>query len=114
MSAFEVFPYDIERLKAILADKSLSDPEQVAQKVHVQYFAEYLVAQGASTILVEQCYVDHDFLDDFAAYYVKCFREYARFCTRLHFFRNAFAADDFRASLIGSNPGLTVTDLQRG
>lgn len=41
-------------------------------------------------MLVEHRYVDRDYLEDFAAYYVSCFRPYERFCQRLHFFDELF------------------------
>jgi hypothetical protein len=41
---------------------------------------------GARAIVVEPTYVDGDYLDDFASYYVKCFAAYNRLCKRIHFF----------------------------
>ena len=50
------------------------------------YLAGYLSAVGARSIVVEPVYVEGDYLDDFASYYVKCFTPYERFCKRVHFF----------------------------
>lgn len=53
----------------------------------ILYIHNYLSHLKCAKIVVEKEYVDRDYLDDFAAYYVKCFKEYERFCRRLHFFR---------------------------
>ncbi len=49
----------------------------------------------ARTIVVEHEYVDGDYLDDFASYYVKCFASYKSRCKRLHFFSHSFDEDGF-------------------
>jgi len=49
----------------------------------------------ARTIVVEHEYVDGDYLDDFASYYVKCFKPYDRLCNRVHFFSQSFDEDRF-------------------
>jgi hypothetical protein len=53
----------------------------VERKLHAEYFREYFAEIEARTIVVEQEYVDHDFLEDFAAYYARCFASYSRYCT---------------------------------
>lgn len=39
-------------------------------------------------MVVEDNYIDRDYLDDYANYYSKCFRSYERFCRRIHFFKD--------------------------
>jgi hypothetical protein len=85
-ASFEVFPYDIDRLKDLLCRKSLATPILINRKSHINYFKNYFEALVAKTIVVENEYVDRDYLDDFAGYYVRCFKEYRRLCSRLHFF----------------------------
>lgn len=46
----------------------------------------------AKTLVVERDYIDRDYLDDYARYYSRCFENYERKCTRLHFFAGASAA----------------------
>lgn len=41
-------------------------------------------------MVVEDGYVDGDYLDDYTEYYAKCFKPYERFCKRLHFFSRTF------------------------
>lgn len=75
---------------------SLSSPsctvEEIKQHNTVLYLYRYLedlrlqVQDGIISILVEENYIDSDFMDDFSFYYVRCFRPYSRHCKRLHFF----------------------------
>lgn len=97
----EVHRYSIEKLEQLLAEKSSALPEVIHQKLHSLYFEDYFKVLGAKSIVVENCYIDRDFLEDYAGYYVRCFRDYRRKCTRLHFFRSDFTLADFE-QLIGS------------
>jgi hypothetical protein len=106
-SAFEVFPYDIDRLAALISEGSHHrSPEEIRDRPHLQYFETYLRHVGAQTLLVERNYIDRDFLEDFAAYYVRCFPEYRRTCIRIHFFRRAFSRRSIRAILSGKSSRL--------
>lgn len=93
--SFEIYSYTIEKLLEILTTKSKANPEQIKEKSHLIYFREYFENINAKTILVENEYVDKDFLEDHASYYIRCFSEYKRKCARLHFFKNEFDQDDF-------------------
>ncbi len=101
----EICPYqNIDDFKKLLIENLLDKcprfiPDTIEKKLHIPYFEEYLDKLNAKTILVECDYVDHDFLMDFSGYYVRCFEEYKRFCTRFHFFNNAFSETDFRGLL---------------
>ena len=100
--SLEVCKYGIETLCELLAKKSRNTLSAVQQRIHSQYFEEYFDKLQAETILVENNYVDRDFLEDFSAYYVRCFTPYERFCTRLHFFTCGFSARDFEELLDNS------------
>lgn len=65
----------------------------------LDYLYKYLKELHCATIIVEEEYVDGDYLDDYAQYYARCFRPYGRFCKRLHFFSTEFNRKEF-ASLI--------------
>jgi hypothetical protein len=113
MTAYRVVPYDIETLVALLAELSTATTEAVSAKAHRQYFEGYFAHLEARTVVVEQEYVDHDYLEDYAAYYVKCFVGYRRWTSRLHFFRNSFGEAEFRSLLAGESGTLVVDQLQR-
>lgn len=69
---------------------AISNPRCLKTKTSdsVKYLHDYLRDLGCQTMLIENQYVDKDFLDDYANYYVKCFEPYPRFCKRVHFFKN--------------------------
>lgn len=100
MSAFRVLPYSIENLVQCFVDGSPStSADAVRAKRHRIYFQEYFRELGAATIVVEHDYIDRDYLEDYAAYYDRCFREYPRRTHRLHFFKAAFDEAQFEGVL---------------
>jgi hypothetical protein len=108
----EVFPYSIDTLRRLLSEKARAASEVINSKCHVGYFESYFDHLKAATIVVENEYIDRDFLEDFAAYYVRCFPDYSRKCVRLHFFRDDFSRDDLLALLAGDASPLTETSLR--
>lgn len=103
-NAYEVHPYSIDRLKNIIKEKSgKTSPFIIDMNFHAVYFEEYFGAEGvnAKTIVVEQEYVDRDFLEDYSSYYVRCFADYRRICSRLHFFDFAFTQRQFTNAVSG-------------
>ena len=104
-----VMTYSIEVLEEQLAVLTPSTRATIGAKIHKTYFEEYFGAKGvqAATMVVEPKYVDRDFLDDYAAYYAKCFQEYERHCSRLHFFDAAFNETDFYNLLSGEAGALS-------
>lgn len=112
MFAFRVLIYSIDTLVDCLAEYSLATKEEVVQKLHRQYFSDYFFVLDAKTIVIEPYYIDHDFLEDFAAYYVRCFENYKRTTTRLHFFNTEFTEEQFRSVLIDSKSELNSHRLQ--
>lgn len=81
----------------IFRENSPASKEMILGKNHPDYFNKYLKSDdiGVKTIVVEHDYIDRDFLEDFSGYYVRCFSDYKRKCTRLHFFSEKFQQADF-------------------
>jgi len=94
----EVRPFSFENLKEFLFE-NVRSKVQAEQKNHVAYLNDYLTKISAKTILAEREYVDRDFLEDFSAYYVRCFNEPRRLCVRLHFFSVEVVQADIDAFL---------------
>lgn len=92
---FVVQAYSHDTLVSMMADHSEASPEVIADKDQLKYLKEYFGGIGAQTILLEKHYIDHDYLEDYAGYYVKCFHRYKRRCTRIHFFSVVFKEEDF-------------------
>jgi hypothetical protein len=107
--AYQVVAYTPAAFRQLLANYSEASSAVVADKPHARFFDEYFAEMGVCTIVVEEDYVDHDYLEDFSAYYIKCFYPYKRYCTRLHFFRHAFLKEDFAGFLRGKAGALEAT-----
>lgn len=110
---FEVYDYSIAILERLIAEKSENTTDIIGKKLHRFYFEGYFAYIKARTIVVENNYVDRDYLEDFAGYYVRCFHPYARTCTRLHFFNMPFTQEDFSSFLKGQTDKLTCERLQQ-
>lgn len=76
-------------------------PGEVANHGRATYLLGYLKDIDAKTMVVERDYTDGDYLDDFAAYYVKCFAPYERRCKRLHFFDLEVSQAEFLSLIRG-------------
>jgi hypothetical protein len=105
---FEVRLYSIDALIDILSGYSEATRQDVEAKLHCIYFRDYFASRDikAQTILVENNYIDRDYLEDFAEYYIRCFRHYRKKSTRLHFFDISFTVEEFESLLRGENQKL--------
>jgi hypothetical protein len=100
VAAYEVHPYSLENLIRLTATLSgQNTPQEIRAKSQPAYLHEYFQHGAVKTIVVERDYVDRDYLEDFAAYYVRCFEPYERTCSRLHFFSTPFDDKRFREVL---------------
>lgn len=112
LPVFEVFPYDQSLLIDILSRISGINKDQISKKQHVGYLNGYLEHQQAKTLVIEYDYIDKDYLEDYAAYYVRSFFDYSRKCCRIHFFSLAFESANFKELLIGTHGTLNSSSAQ--
>lgn len=103
---YVVVPYSFDALLDLLAGAASKD--YIQSKTHSVYFEGYFAMLSAKVIVVENEYVDHDYLEDFIAFYVRCFREYPKTTRRLHFFSESFNGGEFVSLLKGDKPELGV------
>jgi hypothetical protein len=108
----QVHEYSIDRLLELFAEHSKASSKEIKAKLHALYFREYFGYIDAKTIVVENEYVDRDYLEDYAEYYVRCFQDYPRKCARLHFFKVAFSSEDFLNCLLCNSDSLSLELLQ--
>lgn len=99
---FSVISYSEGNLRIIFEETSPFG-SSIQKENHLEYFFEYFKFVSCKTIIIEEEYIDRDFLEDFALYYVRCFKDYGRKCRRLHFFSSDFCIDDFSAHLKSRN-----------
>ena len=112
--AFAVYPYTIASLIQCFVNGSAgASHSQISKKFHRIYFEEYFKELQAKTIVVETDYIDKDYLEDYAAYYDRCFRDYSRRTTRLHFFDIGFDSEEFDACITGRD-GIDERALDAG
>jgi hypothetical protein len=106
---FKAVEYTLDALVAAIADAAYNQtPDGILARRHANYLNGYLQELGAGTIVIEYDYVDRDYLEDYAAYYVRCFPNYSRRCTRLHFFSAKFTHAEL-SLFVAADPGATVT-----
>lgn len=109
--AYEVCTYSFDELTRLMAERTRAEDFVVKNKSHVFYFDNYLANIYAKTIVAEFNYIDRDYLEDFAEYYVRCFYPYHKICTRLHFFSHSFDSDQFYNLLAGKTNSLELTAI---
>ena len=108
---FTIAQFSSATLCEALSNESLS-PADVAAHRGADYLRRYLEALGVQTLVVENDYTDGDYLDDFASYYVKCFRDYRRRCKRLHFFGQPFDEAAFKAHVLAGSDAPTLAPVR--
>ena len=105
MSSFRVLPYSEPNLESVFIDSRFPD-RPIQAKKHIFYLKSYFSVVVPKTILVEEEYIDKDYLEDYSFYHVKSFHRYDRLCKRVHFFDVLFDEDDLHAFLQGTSGSL--------
>ncbi len=91
--------YHFNNLVHRVASATHRRPYDVCVKPQIKWLDNYLQKMNAETMVVEQDYVDRDYLDDYVAFHARSFSTYGRFCTRLHFFTSRFTLKTLRAAV---------------
>jgi hypothetical protein len=84
-----VFQFKRERLIEIMRLSSQAD-----------YVLRYLDELKANTCVIEEQYIDKDYLIDYQKFYSRSFKEMKRFTKRIHFFSNSFSSKQFEQMLV--------------
>jgi len=84
--------------------------EDAKSNPRAKYLFDYLRHLGATTIVTETGYIDADYLDDFASFYVKSFADIPNRCRRLHFFTNHIDAASFELFVTGDTDSGPLQD----
>jgi len=106
---FKIYPFTDANFYSALSNEFLS-ATVIRTKRRANYLAKYLNRLQAQLIIVEPEYTDAGYLDDYAAYYVKCFKSYNRRCKRLHFFSKPISKEVFLRIIEGK---ATATQRKR-
>jgi hypothetical protein len=81
---------------------------EVDDKTQIQYLHKYLSNMQhtrAKTMVIESHYIDRHYLEDFSEYYARCFNEYPKSCSRIHFFSCEFDHPEFIEKLAIEDEG---------
>ena len=70
------------------------------------YLYDYLSSLKAITCVIEDNYIDKDYLIDYSKFYARSFQNINKFTIRLHFFSESFTNEDF--SILLSNGDRTI------
>lgn len=65
---------------------------------HIGYVRKYVREIGGTVFVVENDYIDKDYLIDYASYYSRSFKAPERLTTRVHFFNGDFDDDDLSSA----------------
>jgi hypothetical protein len=89
-----------------LQNRWISSTEIALNSAQAKYILGYLISPdiGALCFIEETPYVDGDYLEDHASFYVSSFPPYDRYCRRLHFFDRDFSQADVDEMLTGDDP----------
>jgi sulfur relay (sulfurtransferase) complex TusBCD TusD component (DsrE family) len=67
----------------------------MGESFQAKYLELYLTDLKAATVVIEDQYIDKDFLIDYSNYHVRSFDGCDKFTTRLHFFKEDFSQEEF-------------------
>lgn len=79
--------------------------EDVWPPVQLTYLSTYLEQIRCATVLIEDHYVDRDYVEDMAIFYARSLRAYPPYCQRMHFFSESFDETKWRDLLVRANGG---------
>jgi len=113
LPSFGIYYYSRPKLEELLT-RYPATAATISSKLHLDYFDGYFDALDAKLIVVEHRYVDRDYLEDYAAYYVRCFEDYERYCKRLHFFSCEIALDKVEKIIRGESDKADIEALRQG
>ena len=105
-SAYTIYPkYDFDALCLYIAKVSGSDIKTVTTKRQLRYLNAYLTSDqmAVESVLCEHEYIDKFYMSDYAEYVVRCFTDYPRKTSRIHFFATKFTEAEFEAALNGED-----------
>jgi hypothetical protein len=106
--AFEVHEFSLDSLSLALSNEhcKAEDIPALRNIIPLKGYLDYIKVQ---TMVVENRYIDGNYMDDVSNYYLKCHYEYSRYCKRLHFFSKKFTPAQVRA-IIFSKANRTLVE----
>jgi hypothetical protein len=75
----------------------------IGNSLQANYIYQYLTALNAKTFVVEDDYIDKNYLIDYQKFYSRSFEEIKRFTKRIHFFSGQFSIRELERTLDDNN-----------
>ena len=75
----------------------------LGESIQARYISGYLSDLKAKTIVIEEEYIDKDYLIDYSKFYSRSFEDHLRFTKRIHFFSGEFTETDLKRALLEKN-----------
>lgn len=75
----------------------------LGKSIQAKYISGYLSDLKAKTIVVEEKYIDRDYLIDYSKFYSRSFESHSRFTKRIHFFAGDFTETNLKRALLGKD-----------
>lgn len=101
--------FAIAYLSILIKQCFAADFSDIKDKIQIKNIVSLLRQSHVHTIVCEREYIDRDFSEDFANYYVQGFKNYRDTCARFHFFRNEFDHEKFDQKLHADNEDTDFT-----
>jgi hypothetical protein len=76
---------------------------KLGKSSQAKYINDYLRIIGSNTFVIEEDYIDKDYLIDFSNFYARSFNIDKKYTTRFHFFKYSFSNDEFTEALKSNN-----------
>ena len=83
----------------VIPYKDFVKERYLGESPSAKYMYKYLQELDAKTVVVEEEYVDREFLKDYAKFYSRAYRSVPRYTTRYHFFSEEFTEDTLKKYL---------------
>jgi hypothetical protein len=78
------------------------------------FLRNYLTELNAESIVVEDQYIDKDYLIDYCNFHARSFNDYGKYTTRLHFFSKKFTQEEFETKFLTTDFQIELQDSYLG
>lgn len=105
MTPYLICKFEKQTLTNLVKESFKTDFPDIFHKRQIDYIFRYLNDAECKTVILEYDYIDKDYLEDYARYYVKGFNNSGYKSARMHFFSSEFDHSDIDKYLFD---GLTI------
>ena len=90
-TSYGILEYHINNLCTYISYQTDTPLNNIKQKPQITYLDNYFKYFKDKKIffIYENEYIDQHYLEDYASYYVRCFKTYRKTCSRIHFFQTS-------------------------